>query len=226
MKTMPPLSRIQPCAFTLIELLVVISIIAILMGLLFPALAAVREQMRKTQARNDLMAIVNAVKHYQAEYGKLPPITPANTDTPPGDILVGDPDSKATFDNSALMDTLRDLDRGLNARHVLNPRRIVFLEGRVARDATAPRAGFDENTASKKRGCFFDPWGKQYCVILDANYDNTLDIAAQYTDYADDNAPRLNVGAFALGKDGALGTKGNGIFRKGDTLSDDVITWQ
>ena len=226
MKTMPPLRCSRPRAFTLIELLVVISIIAILMGLLFPALAAVREQMRKTQARNDLMAVVNAVKHYQAEYGKLPPITPATAEASPGDILVGDPDAKAKIDNSALMDTLRDLDRGLNAHHVLNPRRIVFLEGSVARDTTAPRAGFDENPASKKRGCFFDPWGKQYCAILDTNYDNALDLADQYTDFAGDNAPRLSVGAFALGKDGTLGTKGNSIFRKGDTLSDDILTWQ
>ncbi len=48
-------------AFTLIELLVVIAIIAILIGLLFPAFRAVQDQAKRTQAKNDLTQIVNAV---------------------------------------------------------------------------------------------------------------------------------------------------------------------
>ena len=51
-------------AFTLIELLVVIGIIAILVGLLFPAFKAVQNQARQTQAKNDLTQIVNAVNAY------------------------------------------------------------------------------------------------------------------------------------------------------------------
>ena len=41
-------------AFTLVELLVVITIIAILIGLLFPAFSAIQNQAKKTQAKNDL----------------------------------------------------------------------------------------------------------------------------------------------------------------------------
>src|SRR5439155_9489011 len=59
-------------AFTLIELLVVIAIIAILVGLLFPAFQAVQNQARKTQAKNDLTQIVNAVNAFYTEYGKYP----------------------------------------------------------------------------------------------------------------------------------------------------------
>jgi prepilin-type N-terminal cleavage/methylation domain-containing protein len=59
-------------AFTLIELLVVITIIAILMGLLFPAFQGVQNQAKKAQAKNDLAQIVTAVNAYYTEYGKYP----------------------------------------------------------------------------------------------------------------------------------------------------------
>ena len=61
---------------------------------------------------------------------------------------------------------------------------------------------------------------------MDADYDNTIDVAAQYSDFGGENAPRVAVGAFAMGKDGTLGTKGDGKFRKGDAISDDVISWR
>src|SRR6266487_1220592 len=68
-------------AFTLIELLVVISIIAILIGLLFPALRGVQEQARRTQAKNDLAQIVTAINAYYTEYGKYPVDLPAGNTT-------------------------------------------------------------------------------------------------------------------------------------------------
>src|SRR5437867_7696446 len=62
----------RSAAFTLIELLVVIAIIAILIGLLFPAFRAVQDQAKRTQAKNDLTQIVNAVNAFYTEYGKYP----------------------------------------------------------------------------------------------------------------------------------------------------------
>src|ERR1700751_1211575 len=64
--------RNPPAAFTLIELLVVVAIIAILVGLLFPAFKAVQNQARSTQAKNDLTQIVNAVNAFYTDYGKYP----------------------------------------------------------------------------------------------------------------------------------------------------------
>jgi len=54
----PPATR-NP-AFTVIEFLAVVAIIAILVGLLFPAFKAVQNQARQTHAKNDLTQIVNA----------------------------------------------------------------------------------------------------------------------------------------------------------------------
>ena len=182
--SIPNLTNRRAAAFTLIELLVVIAIIAILAGLLIPAVGAAKVKAQVARAKTETSGLITAINQYKHDYGFWPvPKGPQPDLLRDVQAIAARPanDGNYTFGTSTLytdntepylMDnrgviailTARDVDGNLgNSR---NPRKHKYLEVKEAKDISSPGIGPDN--------VYRDPFGNPYIISFDMNYDERL----------------------------------------------------
>jgi type II secretory pathway pseudopilin PulG len=215
-----------------IEIWTVLVVLAVLLALAMLLLPSINSRPPALRSKSAVVIrhIVNALKAYENDHGSLPKIgQPRN----PSEklLIVGEAIVGASVGNEAVFDVLRSIPRGPNAGHALNPRQQKYYEDQLATDPKNPREGFADGKtfADEVQGRLFDPWGSQYCIVVETDDDRLLNLGTIYRDLAGPEKDlRYSVVAFSLGKDKAPGGKGySGFFRRPNSVgvTDDIASW-
>ncbi len=201
---------------TLIELLVVISIIAVLAGLILPAVGNVKKKARDVQAKKDMADIKGAISVYQQDYSRLPASPAAaalGTDFTYGTTTASTGYGGGTTNiynnnnvghqasNAELMLILTAATsftdyttNNCNAGDVRNPRKIGYFNAKSS-GASGVSAGKGLGTDGVMR----DPGGNPYIISLDLNYDGWVSNSVY-------NHNAVNAFNTGLARQGAAGT--------------------
>jgi prepilin-type N-terminal cleavage/methylation domain-containing protein len=204
--------------FTLVELLIVISVIAILAGLLLPAIGKVKDKARKVQAKAGAHALVIAIKSYESTYGLLPwhsGDSAVTTTSPAIDACWWNwstGNQKEYYDTLMQILTKTDISTsggttwgGRSGKG--NTRSIKFMD--------APN-GFTDTLkeTDPKTGSYRDPWGNRYGIAMDLDYNNKIDSSGET---AVDNILQGSVFVWSFGASPSSNSFGSGT---------NVATWK
>jgi prepilin-type N-terminal cleavage/methylation domain-containing protein len=205
--------------FTLVELLVVIGIIAILAGLLTPAVIGAQQQGRITQARSDMATILMALKGLDGTYGKMVARSGGNYQMG-GSNWATDSDSSSNVKNArldgpsstaayyAFIAELSDPSNGHLSTVSVNRRRMKFLDPKPEYN---PGVNYDD--AVNTPHLWLDPWGNPYVILVNVDYTEQIVDPTNSSNLVSGKAI-----AYSYGPDGASANA--------DDQKDNVCSWK
>ncbi len=221
----------QKQTFTLVELLVVIGIIAILAGLVIPAVIRAQQQGRITQAKSDMANILLALKGVESTYNRMVNGNSFSTHSaeayPSGGtecIRLGGSDASDASDtaaeNLAYDSFIAELTvpQSLLATNLnINKRRIKFLDPNPKFD---PTEAYD-NTDNLPY-LWRDPWGKRYIIIINTALRDEIPNPAD-----NDRILAARAVVYSRGPNGTNDDAQNILYNVGnpESTDDDIASW-
>ncbi len=154
-------SRPRRPGFTLIELLVVIAIIAILIGLLLPAVQKVRDAAARTQCMNNFKQIGLAAHNY----------VDTNKTLPPAFVRASTKTSRAFIDGSWVVNILPYVEQDALKRSVDNSTATEDQYYAITYKQAPPKIFINPTDAANSNGAYTDgPWDTYSVTGYVANY--------------------------------------------------------